>query len=185
MAGSRYEKILGAEWLVVFFVETADALVGVGTPKWSGETKSGVTSPDGSPGFKLPDPAQYFAMMLVYLMLAAVAMFGDKAGKLAAAFGGVAALAIAISPSKVTGKPIILSLTTYFNQLLTGNTQGQAADVTGLPPGYFNIPATALTPGVSVAPKPAGFGAGTGSPGPPSTGGPGTRAGAPGGFLGR
>ena len=126
---SRYEKALGAEWLVALVIETADALVGVGTPKWSGGTKP-AANPTGS-GFKLPNPSQYFATMIVFLMLAAASMFGEKPGKLAAAFGGVTVLGIAMVPSKVTGKPVILSLTAYVGQLLTGGSQGQAADTGG------------------------------------------------------
>jgi hypothetical protein len=121
MAGSSHERILAAEMLVVMGVETADALSGA-----------------SSGSFTLPDPSRYFATLIAYGVLAGVAMFGEKAGKLASALGGVAALAILMAPAKSTGKPLVLSVITYFDQIITGGTQG--------PPGSSGAGATIGTP---------------------------------------
>jgi hypothetical protein len=96
-------------------------------------------SGSGGGGFSLPDPSRYFAAIIVYMSLAAVAMFGDKPGKLAAGFGGVAALAMLIAPTKRTGKPLAMSLTDFFTQVIEGGLQkptGSSAPAAG--PGYVN-----------------------------------------------
>jgi hypothetical protein len=100
VAGSNHERILAAEWLAVMSVQTLNALAA-----------------SSSSGFGLPDPSRYFATMVVYLMLAAVAMFGDKPGQLAAAFGGVAALTIVAAPGKNGTKKPILGALDYFAKL--------------------------------------------------------------------
>lgn len=110
MAGSHWERILAAEWLVVFGTETLDALSGADSGK-----------------FALPDPSRYFATMVVFLMLAAGAMFGDKAGKLAAAMGGVAGLAILMAPGK-NGKSPVLGALAYFDKLTGGGPQGPGGE---------------------------------------------------------
>lgn len=101
MAGSHYEKILAAEWLAIMGIETADAL---------GNSSSGKLT--------LPSPSRYFATMLVFFALAAAAMFGDKAGKLAAAFGGVAMIGMSLAPSKPGGTPVVLSAINYFTEMI-------------------------------------------------------------------
>jgi hypothetical protein len=101
---SAHERTLAAEWIVVVLVQTGDALAG------------GPQGPLGGP--KLPNPARYFAAMIAYLMLAGLALFGDKAGKLAASLGGVAALAILIAPSTPGGKPLIMRFLSYLNSML-------------------------------------------------------------------
>jgi hypothetical protein len=106
MPGSTHERILAAEWLAVMAVETLDALSGADT---------------GS--FALPDPSRYFATMVVFLMLAAAAMFGEQPGKLAAAFGGVAGLAIILSPGKEKQAPVV-GMLNYFDKLLAGGGSG-------------------------------------------------------------
>jgi hypothetical protein len=103
MAGSNYERILAAEWLVVMAAETLDSLSGTA----------------GGAPFSLPDPSKYFATMVVFLMLSAVAMFGESAGKLAAAFGGVAGAAILLTPSS-NGKSPVVGAVTYFGDLFAG-----------------------------------------------------------------
>lgn len=112
MAGTVHERVLAAEMLVVMSAQTADALSGA-----SGGT------------FSLPDPSRYFAAIIVYASLAAVAMFGEKPGRLAGAFGGVAALAILLAPtkaSKASGKntPLIMSVLNYANQIMSGGVGG-------------------------------------------------------------
>ena len=102
MPGSTHERILAAEWLAVMAVETLDALAGA-----------------DSGSFALPDPARYFATMVVFLMLAAAAMFGEQPGKLAAAFGGVAGLAIVLSPGKEKQAPVV-GMLNYFSKLMAG-----------------------------------------------------------------
>jgi hypothetical protein len=104
---SGYERILGAEVIVVMGVETADALF----------------ASSGKDKFKLPDPSVYFATLVAYMVLAGVAMFGEKAGRLAASLGGVVGLAILLTPtaaSKQAGKPqpLAISLLDYFNSLI-------------------------------------------------------------------
>jgi len=109
MAGSNYERILAAEWLVVMATETLDAL------GQSTETQ-----------FTLPTPSVYFATMVVYLMLAAVAMFGERPGRLAAAFGGVAGLAILIAPTSKGKRAPVVGALAYFAQLMKSGPNTQA-----------------------------------------------------------
>jgi len=97
---SSWEKVLGAEWLSVMVVQTGDALAG------------------SQSGFSLPNPSRYFAAMIVYFSLAAVAMFGEKPAKFAAAFGGLAALGMLLAPSKAGGKPVIMSFLDYVTGLM-------------------------------------------------------------------
>lgn len=111
MAGSQYEKVIAAEWLVVMAVQTADAL----------------NNSAGGSKLKLPQPARYVATMLVYLSLAAVAMFGDRPGKLAAAFGGVAAIGIVVMPGPGGKQPPILAMLGYVNNLVGGTQQSTQA----------------------------------------------------------
>lgn len=111
MAGSRYERLLAAETLVVMGAQTVDALSG-----------------SGGQGFALPDPSRYFAALIVYISLAGVAMFGDKVGKVAAGLGGVAALAMLLAPTKRTGKPLAMSLVDFSTQITTGGFQGGAGE---------------------------------------------------------
>lgn len=138
MAGSKYERVLAAEWLVVMGTETLDALSGADTGT-----------------FSLPDPSRYFATMVVFLMLAAAAMFGERPGKLAAAFGGVAGLAILLSPGKNNQPPVIGALN-YFDKLMSAGPAGSpsAPGEGNVPAGPLNtsVPATSTTPGFDVAP---------------------------------
>lgn len=97
---SSHERVLAAEWLAVMAIETLDALSGATTGK-----------------FKLPSPSRYFATMIVYLMLGAAAMFGEKPGKLAAAFGGVAALTIVAAPRKDGGPSPVLGALHWFSAI--------------------------------------------------------------------
>ena len=127
MAGTVHERVLAAEMLVVLGAQTADALSGAYP---SGPTSTGTDATSNqSTGAKLPDPGRYFAAVVVYLSLAAVAMFGEKPGRLAGAFGGVAALAILLAPtkaSKAAGKPspLIMSVLNYANQIMSGGVGG-------------------------------------------------------------
>jgi hypothetical protein len=131
MAGSVHERILAAEMVAVMGIETADALY---------------SSTGGS--FALPSPSQYFATMVVYAMLAGVAMFGEKPGRLAGAFGGVAALAILLAPRKGGKPPFIIGALDYFNSLMTGGTLGQQND--------FNTAASGGGPSGDTAVNPTG-----------------------------
>lgn len=130
---SQGEKLLAAELVVVMGVQTADALSGAYTGK-----------------FSLPQPSRYFATIVVFLMLSAAALFGEKPGRLAAAFGGVAALGIMLSPSKATGQPVIISALNYFDQMIEGQSYAVANPQT---PSSGPLP---LTPSGTVAAAPAG-----------------------------
>lgn len=115
MAGSPYERVLAAEMLVVVGAQTADAL-----------------SNSSSGQFKIPDPSRYIATVVVFAALSAVAMFGEKAGRLASTFGGVAALAILLAPTSASKKagnpqPLAMSVLNYVNQLIVGGVQAPAA----------------------------------------------------------
>lgn len=160
MAGSNHERVLAAEWLVVMGVQTLDALSGA-----------------DSGSFALPDPSRYFASMVVFLMLAAAAMFGDKPGRLAAAFGGVAGLGILLYKGHNTQPPVIGALN-YFDKLMKGGPAGSPSSSgvqnPSTAPGFGSVPATGKTPGYNFAPVPAPVN---------PTGG--TSAVAPGGFQGR
>jgi hypothetical protein len=133
MAGSNHERILAAEWLAVMGTQTLNALA------------------SSQSGFALPDPSRYFATMVVYLMLAAVAMFGEKPGHLAAAFGGVAALAIAAAPGK-NGKSPVVGALGYFSKLMKSGP---------------NIPATTPISSGSTGVGPDTYGQGNGPASPP------------------
>jgi hypothetical protein len=109
---SGHERVIAAELVTVMGVETLDALVASG----------------GKSTFSLPDPSVYFATLVVYLMLSGLALFGDRYGKLAAAFGGVAAAGILMTPtarSKQEGKPkpLVMSMITYFDSIISGGTE--------------------------------------------------------------
>lgn len=134
MAGSQHERVLAAEWLVLMGVETMDALANSSGGK-----------------FKLPSPSRYFAAMVVFLMLAGVAMFGTKAGRLASAFGGVATLAIVAAPGAKGKTSPVLGALKYIDGLLKSppsnltpaaatpyaNTPAPTASAAG-PPGPTN-----------------------------------------------
>jgi hypothetical protein len=123
---SQYERVLAAEMIAVVGVETLDALSGADTGK-----------------FSLPDPSRYFATVIVFAMLAAAAMFGDKAGKLAASFGGVSLIGMVAVPSKKSGRSPIMGALAYFNQVITGGVQGSGGTTTttivpGQTPNQYN-----------------------------------------------
>ncbi len=98
-----YERLLAGEMIAVMGTQTFDALSGADTGK-----------------FKLPDPSRYFATVVVFTILAGVSLFGDKLGRLAATFGGVAALGIIMTPSKTTGKAPVTGALAYFAQIIGG-----------------------------------------------------------------
>lgn len=130
MAGTIHEKALAAEVIGVLVVETADALSGANTGT-----------------FKLPDPSRYFATVIVFMMLAGAAMFGEKPGKLAATFGGVAAIGMIATPSKATGRAPVMGLLAYFNQLWTGGVQGSGGPTTTtIVPGPSNASTSTVLP---------------------------------------
>lgn len=141
MAGSSYEKVLAAEWLAVMAIETGDALA-----------KSG-----GKSTLSLPNPAQYMATMIVFLSLAGVAMFGEHAGKLAAAFGGVAAIAILLVPMGKGKNSPLVGFLAYVNALMTGNAGGFKAKakastpITGSVAPSQNQGAAGTSPNLSTA----------------------------------
>ena len=87
MPGSTHERILAAEWLAVMAVETLDALSGA----------------DSAPSRSRPGAVLRHHGGV--LMLAAAAMFGEQPGKLAAAFGGVAGLAIVFPRARRSRRP--------------------------------------------------------------------------------
>lgn len=139
MAGSSYEKVLAAEWLAVMAIETGDALA-----------KSG-----GKSTLSLPNPAQYMATMIVFLSLAGVAMFGEHAGKLAAAFGGVAAIAILLVPMGKGKNSPLVGFLAYVNALMTGNAGGfkakTASPISGSVAPSQNQGAAGTSPNLSTA----------------------------------
>jgi hypothetical protein len=77
--------------------------------------------------------------MVVYLMLAGGALFGDRVARLAAMFGGVAALAIVLSPitpaapGVAAGKPLILSFIDYLTQMINTGSAGTLTSATAKP----------------------------------------------------
>jgi hypothetical protein len=133
MAGSPQERVLAAELLVVMGVETADALSGAYT---------------GS--FSLPSPSRYFATVVVYLMLAGMAMFGEKPARLATSFGGVAALAILIAPTKASvaaNKPqaVVVSALNYFAQMISAGSFASVAQNSGSTSAANQLATTGIT----------------------------------------
>lgn len=116
------EKLLAAELMVVLGVETMDALSGANTGT-----------------FSLPNPSQYFATLVVFLVLSGVAAFGEKPARLASAFGGLAALTILMAPTKASKaaghpEPLILSAFDYLTQIINGGTLGQQDTSSGTLP---------------------------------------------------
>ena len=63
------EKTLAIEWLVVMLIETGD---NIAKARATGKAS------------RWPSPQRYFATMVVYLMLAGAAAFGQGAAKVAA-----------------------------------------------------------------------------------------------------
>ncbi len=118
---STYEKALGAELVVVMAIQTLDALAGDTIDPDTGSVE----------GTTLPDPARYVATVIVFAMLAAVAMFGDKPGKLAAQFGGVAALAIIVAPGVGGKTPPIIGALGWMNQMILGGGSAQLPNPAG------------------------------------------------------
>jgi hypothetical protein len=158
MAVASGERLVAVEWIVVVLVQTGDALASPGR------------GPLG--GIKLPNPSRYIASMVAYLMLAALALFGPRAAKMAGAIGGVAALAILMAPAEKGGKPLILSFFNYVNALMVGGVISQPGQ-SQLPPAkgssysgpgypvaanqnYGNVPGLGnklpVTPGVGAQP---------------------------------
>ena len=128
MAGTPHERTLAAEMLLCMGAQTADALsdAHVGT-------------------FALPDPSRYFATVIVFTMLSGAAMFGERAGRLAATFGGVATLAILLAPTKAsvkagTPEPLAMRVIGYFAQIMGGGVQGVNPPVGGTPVGVGSAP---------------------------------------------
>ena len=143
MAGTPHERVLAAEMIVCVGAQTADALS---------------DAYDGT--FALPDPSRYFATVIVFAMLSGAAMFGERAGRLASTFGGVATLAILLAPTKASTKagkpePLAMRVLGYFAQVMGGGTQRP----TGLTP---STPAPQGTIGSQVI---AGGGGQLGTPG--------------------
>lgn len=139
------ERIVAAEWLAVMVLLTADALAGVSVqstsltaityPRGSGPPPGGWPRSAG-PSKGLPSPDRYFAVMIVYLTLAALAMFGRTA-RPAAAFGALVALAFVLA-APPGGQSPALGAIAYFDRLM------------GAPPPSSSSPTT-TSPGVIVA----------------------------------
>ena len=106
---TTHEKALAAEWLAVMVIETGDAFARHG--------KKGQRF--------LPQPQRYFATMVAYLLLAGVALFGPRAGKVASALGALVALTILMAPPTIkkavgpTNEPLIVSFLGYLAKMFT------------------------------------------------------------------
>ena len=129
MAGTPHERTLAAEMLLCMGAQTADAL----SDAYTGT-------------FALPDPSRYFATVIVFAMLSGAAMFGERAGRLAATFGGVATLAILLAPTKAsvkagTPEPLAMRVLGYFAQVMGGGVQGVKPPVGGIGGSLANNPA--------------------------------------------
>lgn len=150
---SSGERALAAELVVVLLAQTADAFAQAGP---AGDTAKTGTWPSGKPSF-WPQPARYVASVLAYLGLAGLAMFGDRAARLAMALGGVVALAILASPPNPSApvgpgnESLILRALGWVTQLeqggFTDGTRGQAVPITSQPVGPTAT--AALTAGVA------------------------------------
>lgn len=121
---TSHERALAAEWLIVMVMETGDAL-----------------AKHGKQGKRfLPQPSRYFATMVAYLMLAGVALFGEKAGKVAAALGALVALTIVMAPPTIrrkvgpTNEPLLVSFLGYLSKMMA------------TPPGTIREPLHVLGP---------------------------------------
>lgn len=106
---SAHERALAAEWLAVMIIETGDAL-----------------AKHGKQGKRfLPQPSRYFATMVAYLLLAGVALFGDKAARVASALGALVALTIVMAPPTIrkkvgpTNEPLFVSFFGYLASMFT------------------------------------------------------------------
>jgi hypothetical protein len=102
-------------------VQTLDALSGDTVDPDTGKVQ----------GSTLPDPSRYVATVIVFAMLAAAAMF-ESTAKLAAAFGGVAAVAIVVAPGAGGKTPPVVGALAWFNRMITGGSV--AAPVSATPP---------------------------------------------------
>ena len=133
MASTHGEKLLAAEWLGVVALLTGDAL---------GQSSGGSK-------ITLPQPSRYFASMVVYLMLAALAAAGEKTARLAGALGGVALLTIALAPSDITkppgpgNRPLVIRFLAWLSAVMSKSNNptgsiiatGGAGTTGGLPGG--------------------------------------------------
>ncbi len=114
MAGTVQEKALAAEWLVVVLVEAGDAF----------NRTSTYTAPTGARRLKMPPPSRFIATMVVYMMLAAAALFGEAPGKVAAGLGGLVALTLVLvppNPKALPGKgnePAIVSFFQWLDKMM-------------------------------------------------------------------
>jgi hypothetical protein len=113
------EKVLALELLGFVAIQTGDALYTSG--------QSGQKGQLGGP--TLPNPSQYFAGLIVFTMLAAVAAFSERWGRFAGAFGGLALLALALRPNNSGGTPPVVGFLKWLAQM------------------YQSPPATLATPG--------------------------------------
>lgn len=105
---STHERALAAEWLIVMIVETGDAF-----------------AKHGKEGKRfLPQPSRYFATMVGYLILAGVALFGEKAARVASALGALVALTIVMAPPTIrkkvgpTNEPLLVSFLGYLSAMM-------------------------------------------------------------------
>lgn len=106
------ERTLAAEWLAVMFIETGDALA-----KASGKK------------FSLPQPQRYVATMVAYLILAGMAAFSERLGRVATALGGLVALTIVLAPPRPTqpvgpgNEPLIVSFFGWLAEMMSNPPQ--------------------------------------------------------------
>lgn len=149
---SAAERTLAMEWLGVLVVETGDALYHSSKKK-----------------FTLPSPQRYFATMVAYLILAGVALFGEKAGRVAAALGGLVALTILLAPATI-GKPVnattnpvlLVSFFKWLTEMFENppTTISQPVAYAGQVQGLKDTTTKGITPATGLAPLTTKAGAG-------------------------
>lgn len=122
------ERLLGGEWIAVLVVITGDQL--------------GQNTPGGPGSFKLVNPSRYFATVVVYLFLAALALVNDRTAKFAATFGALVMGVVLLTPTN-PGQPIGPGnrplVVRFFNWLAALYQSGPTK-----PPGIG--PSTSITP---------------------------------------
>jgi hypothetical protein len=155
---TRGEKVLAMELLGFVLIQTGNAFY-----------RAGATGQKGALGGPLlPQPSQYFAGLIVFTTLAAAAAVSERLGRLAAAFGGLALLALALRPNNAGGTPPVVG---FLRWLATMYQHPPATLASPVPP----VPAGGLVPGpggvVLGPPVVGGVGPGGGNVGGATLGG--------------
>lgn len=115
--------------------------------------------------------------MVVYLILAGMAAFGDRLGRVASALGGLVALTIVLAPPHPTKKvgptnePLIVSFFGWLAEMMTNPPRTISTATATAPAGSKSVNPQIFTPGTKHTPGLTGITNITGGQAPGQTGG--------------